>query len=138
MLGLGSGVGAVLLVSGVLALYGALILGRALGLSPADLRVGRPVVRDARRPGQDLALGHRVVGQAARVAITPVVDVDQVLLARQNSPTADLRPRSGSAARGLQASHQLLHDPAWQDVSIDREDEAKEDQMRRSHAPRCP
>jgi MFS family permease len=135
MLGLGSGVGAVLLVSGVLALYGAVILGRALGLSAANLRVGRAVVRDARRPGQDLALGHRVVGQAARVAVAPVVDVDQVLLARQDSPAADLRPRSGSAARGLEASHQLLHDPAWQAVTIARVDEPKEHQVAQEHAP---
>src|SRR5258708_1786879 len=126
MLGLGSGVGAVLLLSGALGLYGAVLLARALGLAVADLCVGRTVVRDARRPGPDLAIGHRVVGQPARVVVAPVSDVDQILLARQDSATADARPRSGSAARGLEASHQILHDPAWQSVTIARVDEAEQ------------
>ena len=135
MLGLGSGVGAVLLLSGALGLYGAALLARALGLGLADLRVRRTVVGDARRPGPDLAVSHRVVGQPARVAVAPVLDVDQVLLARQDSATADPRPRSGSAARGLEAAHQILHDPAWQSVTIARVDEAEEHQVAQQHPP---
>jgi MFS family permease len=135
MLGLGSGVGAVLLLSGALGLYGAALLARALGLGVVDLRVRRTVVGDARRPAPDLAVGHRVVGQPARVAVAPVLDVDQILLARQDSAAADARPRSGSAARGLEAAHQILHDPAWQSVTIARVDKAEEHQVAQQHPP---
>jgi len=62
MLGLGSGVAMVLLVSGALALYGAVLLARALCVSAGDLRVGRASVGNARRPTPDLAVAQRVVG----------------------------------------------------------------------------
>ncbi len=135
ILALGSGVGVVLLVSGVLGLFGAVLMARALGLHPGDLRVGRTVVGDARRPGLDLTVGHRVVGQPARVAVTPVLDVDQVLLTREDSAAADARPKSGSGTRGLEAPHQILHDPAWHAVTIARIDEAKEHQVAQQHPP---
>jgi len=135
ILALGSGVGVVLLVSGVLGLFGAVLMARALGLHPGDLRVGRTVVGDARRPGLDLTVGHRVVGQPARVAVTPVRDIDQVLLTREDSAAANARPKSGSGTRGLEAPDQILHDPAWHAVTIARVDKAKQHQVAQQHPP---
>jgi MFS family permease len=112
MLGLGSGIGVVLMASGVLGLLGAVMLGRALGLGLGDLRVGRPIAGDARRPGLDFALGHRVVGQPARVAVTPVLDVDQILLTREDSAPPDSMPRRESATRVLEAPTDRIGTPS--------------------------
>jgi MFS family permease len=135
ILALGVGVGGVLALSGVMGVVGAVMLAQSLGLRLSTLGIGRTVARDARRPGVDLLVGHRVVGQAARVTVAPVVDVEEVLLAREESaPTQSLL--NGRTARGhFEAPHQILHDPAWHPLTLAGVDEAKEDQVTQQHAP---
>jgi MFS family permease len=138
ILSMGFGVGAVLLVSGALGLLGAFLLARALGLGLSDLGLSRTVKSDGGRPIVDLAISHRVVRQPARVGVPPAVDVDQVLLARKQSATADTPPRGGSAQGHLQAPHQIVHDPVWHPPTIARVDEPKEYQVAQQHPPVSP
>jgi hypothetical protein len=47
------------------------------------LRLFRAILGDCRRPRRDVFLRHWVVLERARIAVAPLLDVDQVLLARQ-------------------------------------------------------
>jgi MFS family permease len=135
ILGLGFGVGPVLLLSGVLGVIGAGLMARALGVTWTWQGVFRAVFGNARRPRRDLVVAHRVFGPRARIQETPLLDVDQVLLARQQRATADALARRGGAQGGLETAHQVLHDPAWQPVTLTRIDKPEQDQLSHEHAP---
>jgi MFS family permease len=139
LLGMGVAVGPVLLISGALGVVGAGLMARALGISLRSRRPERgsvrPVVRDTGRPGRDVAVSHGVVGQGASIDVAPALDVKEVLLPRQQGPATDALARRRSAQGMLESPHQLLHDPAWQALTIARVDEAEQDQVTEQHAP---
>ncbi len=134
VLALGAGVGPVLIFSTVLGIVGAAVMARALGVAP-NLAVLGAVLGDARRPHGDVPVGHRVIRFAPRVAKTTPLNVDQVLLARQQRPAAEAVARSGSAELRRDPAHELLDYPAWQALAVSRIDVAKKDDVRQQHAP---
>ncbi|HEY3059673.1 MAG TPA: MFS transporter, partial [Chloroflexota bacterium] len=123
---LGLGIGVALVTSGLLALIGTLVMARSLGLSVRDVPLWGPtsracrlttgalgtVLANARRPRGDLVVGHRILGERAHVAVAQALDVEQVLLARQDRPVADTVAGRRSAHRVAQAAQQVVHDPA--------------------------
>jgi len=90
----------------------ALILGASgagkttslLRILTEQIRRGRPVIGDARRPRLRLTLGEIAVRRQTRVEVAPALDVDEVLRARQDGAVADTLARirraqlAGSAA----------------------------------------
>ena len=141
----GFGIGPVLLLGGLLGAFGAALMANALGAElelpsiPVDLRRGlrlfRAVLGDGRGPGRDVFVRHRIVLERARIDVAPLLDIDQVLLARQQRAAAYARGRRGGAHRRLEAPDQLLRDPARDALALARIDEAKQDHMSQQHAP---
>jgi MFS family permease len=135
-LALGFGIGPVLIGSALLGLLGAVMMARALGtgLVP-DLGFLRAVLDDRSRPRRAVRVGHRVVGERPRVAVAPIVNVDQVLLSRQQrAATNGLNGWSG-AEREVEPAHQFAHDPAWHPVPLAGVDKAEKHEVREQHAP---
>jgi MFS family permease len=135
LLSMGVGIGPVLLVGAVLGVIGAYVMARALGVGVSELGLPRPVIGDARGPGRDVVVAHRILSQGARVAEAAALDVDQVLLARQQRAATDALSRRGGAQGTLQAAHEVLHDPAWHALSLARVDEAKQNEVGHQDAP---
>jgi hypothetical protein len=132
---LGLPLSATLLISGAVALLGALILARALGVGVKDVPLLRTVFGYARRPGGNLVVGHRVVGQRAHVAVAPALDVEQVLLPRQQRAATDALAERGSAHGVAQTAQQVVHDPVRDALAVGGVDEAEQDQMRQQDPP---
>ncbi|HEV7662115.1 MAG TPA: MFS transporter [Chloroflexota bacterium] len=135
ILGLGFGVDTVLVLSAILGVIGAALMAGALGVDVRGSRLGRAVLGNAGGPGGDFAAAHRVVWSRPSVLEAPALDIDQVLLARQQRAAADGLGRDGRAQRGFEAAHELLHDPAWQPVTLARVDEPEQDQVSQQHPP---
>ena len=134
----GLGTGFVLVASGVLGAVGTVLMARALGVkvSPGWASgLVRSVVGDGGRPGRDVVVGHRVLGPPAWVEEAPLLDVNQVLLPRKQSPAAQTVVDRSATGRGLKAPQQLVHDPIWHPLALTRKDVAEEDQVREQHAP---
>ncbi|MBV8718589.1 MAG: MFS transporter, partial [Chloroflexi bacterium] len=131
----GLGVGPVLVVGGGLAMVGAVLMASALGVRVPGSTVVRTVVGYAGRPGRNVGAGHRILGSKPRVEKTPVANVDEVLLPRQQRPTTQPIGGLRSAEGDFQAAHQLVHDPAWYAVSLGRVDVAEGDEVRQEYAP---
>src|SRR5262249_31150534 len=95
----GVGVRPTLMLSSLLAVAGAVLMARALGVAALPATAKNPLARlrrgvvgavvgDAGRPDRDVRVGHRVVGMRARVTVAPLLEVRKVLLARQQRPAA--------------------------------------------------
>jgi MFS family permease len=134
VLGLGAGLGPVLITSGLLAIFGAVLMGRALDVVLPEGVLGA-VVGNPRGPRRDIRVGHRVLGTRPRVAVAPRLDIDQVLLARQQRAAANAVTRSSGAHRGLQSSQQLVHNPAWYALTLARVDVTEQNEVGQQHAP---
>jgi predicted MFS family arabinose efflux permease len=134
-LSVGTGVGPVLIVAGALGVAGAWLMASALGVPVPGAGLVRAVVGNGRRPVGDVPVGHRIVGAQPRVEVVPVLEVDQVLLTREQRPAAYALAGGGRAERGGQPARQLVHDPAWHPLALARVDVAEHDQMREQHAP---
>jgi predicted MFS family arabinose efflux permease len=134
-LSLGTGIGPVLILAGVLGVAGAGLMASALGVSVPGAGLVRTVFGNARRPVRDIQFGHGIVGAQPRVEVAPVLDVDQLLLARKQRPAAHALAGSGRAERGGQAARQFMHDPAWYPLALARVDVAELDQVREPYAP---
>jgi MFS family permease len=134
VLGLGFGVGPVLLTSAVLGMAGAAMMARALGISLSPTAVGT-VFGNARRPRRDIGFGHRVVRTAPRVAESPALNVNEVLLARQQRSPADTIAGRRSAERSAQPARELVHNPAWYPLPLARVDVAEQGEVSEQHAP---
>jgi predicted MFS family arabinose efflux permease len=134
-IGLGVGLGTTLLASGLLALVGAAIMLRTLGLGINEVPLLRAVARNARRPGGDLVVGHRVLGARADVSIAPALDVDQVLLARQRGAMTDALAGRRSAQGVVQTAQQVVHDPAGDTLALARVDVPEQHEVRQQDAP---
>ena len=135
MIALGVPIGVTLFVSGLGAVFGAWMMTRALGLGWEDVPLVRTVVGYARRPRRDVRVGHRVLDAGAHVAVAPALDVDQVLLARQDGPETGAVAARRGAHRVVQAAQETLHDPARDTVALARVDVAEEHQVGQQHAP---
>jgi MFS family permease len=132
---LGGGIGPVLVLGGALGVAGAYVMARALGIEFGALRLFRAVLGNTGRPPRDVLVGHGIVGQGAGVQTVPTLDVNQVLLARQERAMADPVAGRGGAHRSFQAADQLLHDPMWQPVAFAGVNKPKQDEVRQQYAP---
>jgi hypothetical protein len=124
-----------LLISGAVALLGAVILARALGLGLKDVPLLRAVLGNTGRPGRDLAVGHRVIGQRPNVEIAPALDVKEVLLPREQGAATDALSRRGSTHRVAEPTQEIVHDPVRDALAVGRVDEAEQDQVRQQDVP---
>ncbi len=120
---------------GVLALIGTLVMARAVGLRLRDVPLLGTVLANALRPRGNLGVGHRVLGQRADVAVAQALDVEQVLLARQDRPLADALGGRRSAHRIVQTPQQIVHDPARDPLTLAGVDVAEQHQVRQQNTP---
>jgi predicted MFS family arabinose efflux permease len=132
---LGIGLPAVLVVSATLGALGAVLMTAALGVALPGSDVVRAVVRDARRPGRNVRLGHRVVGPQPGVQKAPLLDVNEVLLAGEQSAATDALLGGSGTERRLQPAHQVMQDPAWYPLALARVDVAEQDEVGQQYAP---
>jgi predicted MFS family arabinose efflux permease len=132
---LGLGIGPVLVVGGILAMIGAVLMASALGVPVPGSGVVRTVVGYARGPRRDVRRGHGVVGPQARVEEAPLLHVNQVLLPRQQRSATHALARLGRAQRRRKAAHQLMHHPARNALTLCRIDVAEQNQVRQQHTP---
>jgi MFS family permease len=132
-LGLGVGIGPVLLLNALFGVVGAAMMAHALEVG--QLGAFRAVLRNGRRPGRDVVLRHWVVVERARIEVSPMFDVDQVLLSRQQGAAAQALARHRGARRGVESLQELAHDPARHSLALARVDEAEHRQVRQQHAP---
>jgi hypothetical protein len=133
LIALGLSVGATLVIGAVIALLGTLVMAQALEIRIWPL--ARAVVGNARRPDRDLAVGHGVVGPRADVVVAARVDVDEVLLARQQRAATDVLGQRRRTALPLEPLHQLAQYPIGDAVALRRKDEVEQDQVRQQDAP---
>src|SRR5687768_16776488 len=83
---------------------------------------------DARGPVLDLFRVHQVVSQA-RVFVAPLIDVLQILLARDDRAVADLVAGITGARFVLQLLRELVDDPRRNLRALRRVDEAEQDDV---------
>jgi predicted MFS family arabinose efflux permease len=98
-------------------------------------RVVRAVVGDASRPRRYIRRGHRIVGPQSRIEKSPLLDVNEVLLPRQQRPATHALAGSRRGDGRREAAHELMHDPAWYPLALGRVDVAEEDEVREQYAP---
>ena len=135
IISLGFGIGPVLALGAVLGVVGAVLMARALEVDMLNLRIFGAVVGNRRRPHRDVVLRHWIVVERARIEVAPLLDVDHVLLARQQRAAAEAPGRRGGAGRRLESPQQLPHDPAWDPLALAGVDEPEQHQVGQQHTP---
>src|SRR5439155_9608518 len=93
------------------------------------------LVVDRRSPARDLAVRHGAVRLQASIPVSPLVDVEQVLLARQDRPLTDAVARRRVLDLRVEAAHELAQHAGRYALAFAWINEAEEHEVAQQDAP---
>src|SRR4029453_1396855 len=86
---------------------------------------------------RDICRRHQACGPEPRVAISPALNIDEVLRSGEQRALTDPILRGEMVHFMLQPVQQALHNPRRDEGLLSRVDKAKEDEIMQEHPPVC-
>jgi hypothetical protein len=86
---------------------------------------------------RDICCRHQACGHEPRVAISPALNIYEVLRSGEQRALTELVRRGWMVHFMLQPVQQVLHNPGWDTGLLGRVDKAKEDEIIHEHPPVC-
>src|SRR5262245_25947759 len=86
---------------------------------------------------RDISRCHQACGPEPRVAISPALNIYEVLRSREQCALTELVRRGWMAYFMLQPVQQVLHHPGWDTGLLGRIDKAKKNEIIQEHPPVC-